>query len=866
MNFYKRVLLTALFFSLITLTVNAQFFEDFEDGEKSGYALGSVSLSTGSWILDDALLGNLTNDKFNGSQSVRMDRRNDRTGNVYMDFDKPNGANEVSFFLAHYGNNAEDAALQVQYSTDGGSNWINVGDEITAPATLTEYTIPVEVEGNIRFKFIQSGGTDRMNIDDISISDFVEAAAEPTINVLVDNATANNSDAINFGSTLEGTTIDKTVEIKNTGNPDLNISEVSVTGQGFSVSDLQDSTLAFNETTEVTLTFEPTGDGQFQGNFTITSNADNASSFSLTLGGEGFADGDVIPIVDARKLELGTRVTVAGRVTVANEFGGPLYMQDETAGIAVFWAPLHENVSIGDSVQVSGPLTVFKPIPGADEDFLLQISDTEEDDNIVFEVFDVDSRIPEPKVITLQQLNSKSIEGQFVVVQNVSIDHSGAFQANTNYEISDGIGMAELRIDNNTNLVGANAPAEPTNISGVVGQFGGTFQLLPRFTEDVGVEEVTFPGDEVSKGQTLDVVTWNIEWFGDPGNGPTDDDVQLRNAVTVIERIDADIYALQEISSPSRFNELLDSLDGAYGGFLASYSQTQETAFIFKRATIDSLDSRTLSSSDGFTQSDWANGRYPLFFHFNADINGEMQEIYAFNIHAKATVNSPSSDYNQRLNASAELKEYLDRNFNDKNVLFLGDYNDEIIQSLVNDNTSPYKNFDDDSEYTIVTKSLEEDGFTSRSSSSMIDHITFTSELSDEYFSGTERVENPFYVGSFLSETSDHYPVWTRFKFGMITSNEGDGELPNAVTLNQNYPNPFNPSTVISYNLNSATNVNLTVYDITGRKVSTLVNGRQTAGEQSITFDASALASGIYIYRLQTSDGALMTRKMVLVK
>ncbi len=866
MNFITRVLSTALFFSLISITVNAQFFEDFEDGEKSGYSGASVTLSTGNWFLDDALLGNLTNDKFNGSQSVRMDRRNDRTGNIYMQFDKPNGADEVSFFLAHYGNNAEDAALQVQYSTDGGSSWTNIGDEITAPATLTEFTIPVEVEGNIRFKFIQSGGTDRLNIDDISISDFVEANAEPTINVLVDNATANNSDAINFGSTLEGTSITKTVEIKNTGNPDLEISEVAVTGQGFSVTDLQDSTLAFNETTEVTLTFEPTGDGQFQGGFTISSNADNASSFSLTLGGEGFADGDVIPIVDARELSLGTRVTVAGRVTVANEFGGPLYMQDETAGIAVFWEPLHANVEIGDSVQVSGPLTVFKPIPGADADFLLQISDTEEDDNIVFEVFDVDSRVPEPKVITLQQLNSKSIEGQFVAVQNVTIDHTGAFQANTNYSISDGIGTAELRVDNNTNLVGATAPSGATNIVGVVGQFGGVFQLLPRFTEDVGVEAVSYPGDEVSKNQTLDVVTWNTEWFGDAGNGPTDDDVQLRNAVTVIETIDADIYALQEIASPSRFAELLDSLDGAYGGFLANFSQSQETAFIFKRATIDSLDSRTLSSSDGFTQSDWANGRYPLFFHFNANINGEQQEIYAFNIHAKATVNDPASDYSQRLNASGELKEYLDRNYRDKNVLFLGDYNDEILESLVNSNSSPYKNFDDDSEYTIVTKSLEQSGFTSRSSSSMIDHITFTSELSDEYFTGTERVENPFYVGSFLSETSDHYPVWTRFKFGLITSNEDEVELPGSVTLSQNYPNPFNPSTVITYNLNAATNVNLSVYDITGRKITTLVNSRQVAGEQNVTFDASALASGIYIYRLQTSDGALLTRKMVLVK
>lgn len=858
-------------FSILLLTIfltsagQAQFFENFDDGEKSGYTGATVTLSTGNWFLDDALLGSLSNDKFNGSQSVRMDRRDGKMGNIYMQFDKPNGADEVSFQLAHYGNNSEDAALQLQYSTDGGSSWLNIGDEIIAPSDLTEYTIPVEVEGNIRFKFIQSSGTDRMNIDDIRITDYVEAAAEPTISVLVDNATANNSDAISFGATLEGNELTKTMEIKNTGNPDLVISDVTVTGQGFSSSTLSDSTLAFNETTELTLTFAPSSEGTFQGNITVTSNADNASSFSLSLSGEGFVDGDVISIVNARQLQLGTRVTVAGRVTVANQFGGPLYMQDGTAGIAVFWQPLHVAADIGDSIQVSGPLTVFKGgVPGADEDFLLQISDTQEDDNIVFEVFDVDKQEVSPKIVNLNQLNMEANEGQLVIVQNVTIDHSGAFQGNQNYAISDEVSTAEMRIDNNTNLVDAIAPTEPANIVGVIGQFGGTYQLLPRFTEDVGVEEVTFPGDDISKDQTLDVVTWNVEWFGDAGNGPEDDELQLRNAITVVETIDADIYALQEISSPNRFNALVDSLEG-YGGFLANFSQTQETAYLFKRSTIDSLAGVTLSPSDGFTQSNWANGRYPLLFRFMANINGEQQEIYTFNIHAKAF--GDQSSYNQRVNASAELKEYLDRNYRNDNVIFLGDYNDEILTSTFTGNPSPYKNFDDDSEYTIVTKNLEESGFASHSSGSFISHITFTSELSDDYFEGTERVENPFYVGSYLSTTSDHFPVWMRFAFGTLTSNDDELlETPTTVSLNQNYPNPFNPSTIISYTLDSSTNVKLNVYDITGRKVATLVNGRQTAGAQEVRFDASSLASGVYIYRLETATGVTLSKKMILIK
>ena len=690
MKFLRSFLSIVIFSTFFSLTIQAQFFEDFEAASKTGYSAGSITLSTGTWFFDDALLrSDGSGDKKNGSQSARI--RN--AGSISMNFNKTGGADEISFFTANSSFSGDGGGkIQVQYSTNNGSTWTNIGDEITVEDVLTEVTIAVAISGDIRFRFLKPVGG-RVNIDDIRITDYVEAAAEATINVLVDNATANNSDVISFGSTLEGNQLTKTMEIKNTGNPDLVISDVTVTGQGFSSSMLTDSTLAFNETTELTLTFEPTTDGTFQGNITVTSNADNASSFSLSLSGEGFVDGDVISIVDARQLQLGTRVTVAGRVTVANQFGGPLYMQDGTTGIAVFWQPLHIAAEIGDSIKVSGPLTVFKGgVPGADEDFLLQISDTEEDDNIVYEVFDVEKREVTPRIVNLEQLNMEANEGQLVVVQNVTIDHSGAFQGNQNYDITDAVGAAEMRIDNNTNLVDAIAPTEPANIIGVIGQFGGTYQLLPRFTEDMGVEEVSYPGDEISKDQTLDVVTWNVEWFGDAGNGPDDDDLQLRNVITVVETIDADIYALQEISSPNRFNALVDSLED-YGGFLANFSQTQETAFLFKRSSIDSLSGVTLSSGDGFTQSNWANGRYPLMFRFIADINNEQQEIYAFNIHAKAF--GDQSSYNQRVAASVELKEYLDRNRASDNVLMLGDYNDEIVNFTFNDNPSPYKNFDD---------------------------------------------------------------------------------------------------------------------------------------------------------------------------
>ncbi len=91
-------------------------------------------------------------------------------------------------------------------------------------------------------------------------------------------------------------------------------------------------------------------------------------------------------------------------------------------------------------------------------------------------------------------------------------------------------------------------------------------------------------------------------------------------------------------------------------------------------------------------------------------------------------------------------------------------------------------------------------------------------------------------------------------------------ELPRETRLLSNYPNPFNPSTIIRYELAEPANVNLTVYDVIGRKVAVLVNNRQTAaGRHEIRFDANGLASGLYLYRLQT-DNFIQARQMMLIK
>jgi len=83
--------------------------------------------------------------------------------------------------------------------------------------------------------------------------------------------------------------------------------------------------------------------------------------------------------------------------------------------------------------------------------------------------------------------------------------------------------------------------------------------------------------------------------------------------------------------------------------------------------------------------------------------------------------------------------------------------------------------------------------------------------------------------------------------------------------LAQNYPNPFNPTTTISYQLPKAGHVTLKIYDVLGNEVKTLVNENKEVGRYTAAFDASSLASGVYIYRLQAND-YLATKKMLLLK
>ena len=103
------------------------------------------------------------------------------------------------------------------------------------------------------------------------------------------------------------------------------------------------------------------------------------------------------------------------------------------------------------------------------------------------------------------------------------------------------------------------------------------------------------------------------------------------------------------------------------------------------------------------------------------------------------------------------------------------------------------------------------------------------------------------------------------FEMNPVSVEPVGAELPTQVTLGANYPNPFNPVTTFEYAIDQTLHVTLKVYDTLGREVATLVDGVQQAANYQVRFDGSGLASGMYLYRLET-PGQVLTRRMILMK
>ncbi len=395
----------------------------------------------------------------------------------------------------------------------------------------------------------------------------------------------------------------------------------------------------------------------------------------------------------------------------------------------------------------------------------------------------------------------------------------------------------------------------------------------------------------IPHSRTFDVVTWNIEWFGDETRGPSDTELQYRNVVEIIDSLQPDLIGVQEIYSITQFERLIDDLD-RYDGFVTRYGwggdpdAGMDVGFIYKTETVNPTHYRLLDSDSqaDLTPFYWAS-RLPKEFIFRVQLEDISFSARAVVVHAMAR--SDSASYERRIAASQEIKEnYFDPYFSRIPLIFLGDYNDRVTESTYRPEDtpmpSPYRNFVDDPAYEVVTYSLDEAGEASWPGvdswfpPTMLDHITINEPWFEYWLEGSERVYRPDYIEDYPRTTSDHYPVKVRFDVtGRATSSHPSGaheshsdrDTAEKAALIRNHPNPFNSQTSIVFELGRPEAVTISVFNAMGERVAEPVTSRQyEAGIHQVEIDASGWASGVYLYRMDTASGANDTGLMTLIK
>ena len=268
---------------------------------------------------------------------------------------------------------------------------------------------------------------------------------------------------------------------------------------------------------------------------------------------------------------------------------------------------------------------------------------------------------------------------------------------------------------------------------------------------------------KIGTDTTLDVGTWNIEWFGDSLNGPSNEVTQLKNVTEVIQGMNLDVLGLCEISNAGYWAKLQSNLPD-YGAVLTNYSQTQKTGLLYRKSMFRLLYSKSILLAFDY---EFASGRFPLEVALETQWGSKKDTMYIWVMHLKANTGSTSeklTSYNRRAKAAEELKNYLDPKKRWKGVV-LGDWNDDLDVSIVSGKASPFVDWRNDTNYVFPSYRLSLAKQKSTASySEMIDHMCVTTSMKSNWLLNQSGVMvGDAYVPSYRFNTSDHYPVWARF-------------------------------------------------------------------------------------------------------
>lgn len=365
------------------------------------------------------------------------------------------------------------------------------------------------------------------------------------------------------------------------------------------------------------------------------------------------------------------------------------------------------------------------------------------------------------------------------------------------------------------------------------------------------LEDVSFGTDE-----TFEVITWNIEWF--PKNGQS----TIDSVKNIIRALDADVLALQEISDTFALQQLMDSLDG-YATLYFSNNH-RGLVYIYKNSSVQVQDYYPIFSIPSFSNF---FPRAPQVL----ELTFKGEEYIIINNHLKCcgdgqlVIGNNSDEENRRYQAMELLKSYMDSQFGDKNVLLVGDLNDNLADVYFN---NVFQSVIDDSlNYFFADMSIAEGtnfNWSYPSWPSHLDHIMITNELFDELGNSNTIVEtirvDDFMVGGFSafdSKVTDHRPVGIRF----------EPNSTNTTTISDNrkwlsiYPNPAKQFLNITFE-NAIDNIQLELYNINGQLLKTKVINNQQVSYQ---WDISDVPNGLYFVKLSNFNGLQIIEKVAIL-
>ncbi|NQW29265.1 MAG: endonuclease/exonuclease/phosphatase family protein [Ignavibacteria bacterium] len=570
-----------------------------------------------------------------------------------------------------------------------------------------------------------------------------------------------------------------------------------------------------------------------------------------------------IPISEARKQNFLSIVgRVAGRVTASGEFRNTSYIQDKTAGIAIFNSNFRSGVRVGDSVVIdSAQLTEFQATTGAPGTGSTQLSGS----TFRFTVIPGARIEPAAKTTTIP-LIGESVEGQLVKIRRVKFIETGSFQGETNYNVRDALGNdVAVRVDGGTEIAvnSLPIPTDEVDVIGLVSQFRGGYQLVPRYATDISLPPVEV--DTVKKSLTFDVTTWNLNWYGssDTTKGPKDKNRQRQSIRRVIDSVSSDLFCFQEVTSSEALMALTDSVVGTYATlYPTEITSEQRMAYMYNTATVTKISDGL--AVNGGAQA-WANGRFPYRLTLSATVDGKTQRITVFNIHAKATDTSTAVvDYNRRKVDAETFHAYLRDFYADSAVIFTGDFNDVLTASVVDSTFStPYKAFlDDTASWTALTLPMEQRGLASYVgfTRSFLDHVLVSKQLKNRIH--RTYLEAPTaYLSSYSSTVTDHLPVTTRIRLDATTGIAEDRILANGNL--RVAPNPVYTSATIELTVNKPGKITIQLVDQLGRVI-VLSDEYSEPQIKILQLPVATLSNGCYSLHAITPEGTSVVTVQVV--